>query len=232
MKISLINASPKSGASNTGLLLAALARHIAAGHVLHRHDLGRKTFSAETLREIAVDDVIVLGFPLYVDALPSNLLAMLIALEDRLKAEGDSNSGKMVYAIINNGFYEGQQTCIAFEIVQNWCERAGVKFGGGIGQGGGEVIGMMAKRKIPWRVWPFGRTEGALIALARHMEERAPFGTRYLTPAFPRVLFSFLANQFFWHPLARKNGLPLKALRAKAKGPRANDVPADDESVH
>jgi multimeric flavodoxin WrbA len=214
MKISLINASPKTGVSNTGLLLEVLARHIAAGHAIHRRDLGRKDFPMEILREIAADDVIVPGFPLYVDALPSNLIALLIALEDCLKTE--SRRDRTVYAIINNGFYEGQQTCIAFEIAQNWCERAGVKFGGGIGQGGGEIIGILQKKKIPWRVWPFGRTRRALIALARNMEEGLPFGIRYLTPAFPQFLFGFLATHFFWHPLARKNGLRVEALLERA----------------
>ncbi|MDR2128339.1 MAG: NAD(P)H-dependent oxidoreductase [Burkholderiaceae bacterium] len=214
MKISLINASPKMGDSNTGFLLDALARHIAAGHALHRHNLGRgKGFPAEILREIAADDAIVLGFPLYVDALPSSLTALLIALEDCLKTE--SRHDRTVYAIINNGFYEGRQTCIAFEIVQNWCERAGVKFGGGIGQGADETIGILQKKKVPWRVWPFGRTERALIALARTMEEGAPFGIRYLTPAFPKFLFCFLATHFFWHPLAKKNGLHIKTLPKK-----------------
>ncbi|MDR0735317.1 MAG: NAD(P)H-dependent oxidoreductase [Zoogloeaceae bacterium] len=212
MKISLINASPKMSASNTGILLDALVRHIAAGHEIHRRRLGRKTFATEVLREIATDDVIIMGFPLYVDALPSNLLSMLIALEDCLKAE---DCGEMtVYAIINNGFYEGRQTCIAFEIVQNWCARAGVRFGGGIGQGGGEIIGVMKKFHGAYGL--FRQTERALIALAHSIPEGMPVGIRYLNPAFPRFLFGFLARHFFWRPLARKNGLRMKALLGKA----------------
>jgi multimeric flavodoxin WrbA len=203
MKIALINASPKANKSNTGLLLNELARHIRVGNIIHRHRLRRKNFSTKTLYEIARNDAIVLGFPLYIDALPSRLIAMLITLENHLKAAYRSDI--FVYAVINNGFYEGQQTQLAFRIVQNWCERANVRFGGGIGQGGGDVFGVM--KNTPLKGWFFRKTSRALASLVRNIEERTFAGMTYLTPAFPRSLFGFFARHFYWHPLARKNNL-------------------------
>jgi multimeric flavodoxin WrbA len=212
MKVALINASPKADKSNTGILLNALARHIPAANGIYRYQLGRKKIARETLREIATNDVIVLGFPLYIDALPSGLIAMLKRLERRLKAAYRSDI--FVYAVINNGFYEGQQTQLAFEIVRNWCERANVRFGGGIGQGGGELIGVLEKRSLHGVF--FNKTNRALAALAQNMEERTYAGIRYLTPAFPRFLFSFLAKHLFWYPLARKNSLRQQDLLKRA----------------
>jgi multimeric flavodoxin WrbA len=212
MKIALINASPKANQSNTGILLNMLARHLSTANGIHRYRLGRRSFSAEKLREIATNDAIILGFPLYVDALPARLVAMLVSLEKCLRTTYRSDI--FIYAVINNGFYEGQQAELAFRIVQNWCERANVRFGGGIGQGGGEVFGVVSQ--TPLRAVFFGKTNRALAALARNVQERTSAGIRYLTPAFPRFLFGFFAKYFFWHPRARKNNVREQALLKRA----------------
>ncbi|MDR1349919.1 MAG: NAD(P)H-dependent oxidoreductase [Zoogloeaceae bacterium] len=216
MNIALINASPKAGKSNTGILLDALGEHLSQ-HLpetcaIHHYHLGRKTFSPETVREIADNNVIVLGFPLYFDALPADLMAMLLTLEAYLQAANRNDI--CVYALINNGFYEGGQNCLAFEIVQNWCDHAKVQFGGGIGQGAGEVIGVM--NRFPWSLGFFRKTNRALAVLARDIAARKPAGINYLTPAFPRFLFAFIAKHFFWHPLARKNGVRKPDLLKRA----------------
>jgi multimeric flavodoxin WrbA len=206
MNIALINASPKTGKSNTGILLDALAQHLPATCALHRYHLGRKTLAPETLHAIASNDVIVLGFPLYVDALPADLMALLLTLETHLPAAHDT----VIYALMNNGFYEGEQSYLAFEIVQNWCDRANVQFGGGIGQGAGEVIGVM--KRFPKSLGFFRKTNRALATLAQNIAARQPAGITYLAPAFPRFLFAFIAKHFFWYPLARKNGVGKEEL--------------------
>jgi multimeric flavodoxin WrbA len=123
MQIAIINGSQKTGESNTGFLVKALRDLVNTRHKIVHHGAGSKQFSPEIYREISASDVIVLAFPLYIDSIPSKMLAMLIELEAYIKKADARNS--VVYTIINNGFYEGRQTAISFEIVQNWCLRGG-----------------------------------------------------------------------------------------------------------
>jgi hypothetical protein len=122
----------------------------------------------------------VMVFPLYVDSIPSNVLGILLELEEF--AKGKNVKDLVLYAIINNGFYEGSQTHIASEIVQNWCEHTGIRFGGGIGQGAGEMIG--ATKNRPTSKGPFSNLGRALGLLAEKIEAKETFGIKYLSPIF------------------------------------------------
>jgi multimeric flavodoxin WrbA len=211
MKISIINGSQKTGESNTGIIVQELNKYNKKEHDIVNYLLGIKQLSPETYREISLSDVIVLAFPLYTDSLPSNVLKTLIELEGYLIKEQTKNS--VIYAIINNGFYEGKQTSIAFEIIQNWCGHTGVLFGGGIGQGAGEMIG--STKNMPLDKGPFNNLARSLKTLAEKIELQEPFETVYLSPYFPRFLWRFMAVHSFWHPLARKNGLRIKDIIRK-----------------
>jgi multimeric flavodoxin WrbA len=135
MKINMINGSQKSGISNTGIILDELSFFIKEKHEVKIYNSYLKHFSNEILKEIISGDAIVLGFPLFAGSVPSHTLKMLIDLERAIKL-GQAKELTM-YAIVNNGFYEGKQNHIALEIIKNWCERSGVRFCGGIGQGAG-----------------------------------------------------------------------------------------------
>jgi multimeric flavodoxin WrbA len=211
MKISIINGSQKSKESNTGLILDKLGKFINKCHEVKNYKLKVKGFSEEILKEIYSGDVIVLAFPLYVDSVPTNVLNMLIKLEICIRKEAFENV--IIYTIVNNGFYEGKQTHIAFEIMENWCERTGIKFGGGIGQGAGETIGFI--KNIPFSGFLFGSLERSLKLLVKKMESKEPFDVTYLSPCIPGFLWRTMSTHFFWHPLARKNKLEKKDLIEK-----------------
>jgi multimeric flavodoxin WrbA len=153
-------------------------------HTITSHASKAKQFSPEIYKAIAASDIIILAFPLYADSIPSNMLKIVIELEEHIKKENAQNS--MVYTVINNGFYEGRQTHIAFEIIQNWCERAGVQFGGGIGQGAGEMI--TATKNTPINKGPLNNLGRELALLVKTLELKEPFGVKYLSPCFPRFL--------------------------------------------
>jgi multimeric flavodoxin WrbA len=201
MRIVTINGSQKPGESNTGIILNKLTGLIKKEHELIEYALGSKTFSPGIYKEISTAGVIVLAFPLYIDSVPSNVLAMLIELEEYIKKGAVKDMA--LYAIINNGFYEGRQTRIAFEIIQHWCVHAGLSFGGGIGQGAGEMI--KAVRNMPMDKGPFSNLGRELALLAGAIASKEPFGIKYLSPRFPRFLWRFMATHTFWHPLARQN---------------------------
>ncbi|MDR2638278.1 MAG: hypothetical protein LBC09_00395 [Helicobacteraceae bacterium] len=211
MKIAAINASPKTGASNSGIILDKLNGYIGKRCEIVNYSLSSKGFSEAVYSDIVASDAVVLAFPLYVDALPSNLLKMLIELEGYISRNNANDI--VVYAIINNGFYEGEQTRIAFEIIQNWCDRARLKFGGGIGQGAGETIGVMKNSSISKTL--FGALERELNRLAEKIESTAAYEIKYLTPFLPRFLWSLAAKYAFWRPLAAKNKLSMKDIEKR-----------------
>ena len=95
---------------------------------------------------------------------------MLIELENYLNKKFQKEM--VIYTIINNGFYEEKQTNIAFEIMENWCRRSGVVFGGGIGQGAGEMIG--ATKNIPLCKGPFRNLGRELKSLVKKIEIKNP----------------------------------------------------------
>ena len=45
-----------------------------------------------------------------------------------------------VYAIANNGFIEGKQNEPLMQLMENFCRRAGLTWGGGVGIGGGVML--------------------------------------------------------------------------------------------
>ncbi|MDR2085865.1 MAG: hypothetical protein LBP72_01700 [Dysgonamonadaceae bacterium] len=211
MKISIINGSQKPSGSNTGIILSTLNNLLGKDNDIDNYTLGVKQFSAEIYNKIVLSDVIVFAFPLYTDSIPSNMLKMLIESESFFGREKAKET--VVYAIINNGYYEGKQTHIAFEIIQNWCDRSGVHFGGGLGQGAGEMIG--ATQKTPLNKGPFNNLWRALKLLAEKIEAKEPFGIKYLSPYFPRFLWKIMAHNTFRHPLASKNKLTKKDIVSK-----------------
>jgi hypothetical protein len=195
----------------TLIILNELNSLVRKDHEIINYVLESKTFPPKIYEEIAAGDVIVLASPLYIDSIPSNVHKVLIELENYIKKENAENI--IVYAIMNNGFYEGKQTRIAFEIIQNWCEHTGLKFGGGIGQGAGEMIG--ATKNTPISKGPFNNLGRELKLLVEKMELKETFETKYLSPYFPRFLWRFMAKHTFWHPMAHKNKLKKKDIVKK-----------------
>lgn len=135
-------------------------------------------------------------------SVPSHTLKILIELENTIKRKQVNHL--VLYAIINCGFFDGKHCDVAFRIMESWCEHSGVKFGGGIGQGAGEMLGRT--KNIPFNRGPFRNLEKALQKLIKRMESVEAFEVTYLSPYFPQFLFRFLAT-LHWNGLARKNGL-------------------------
>jgi len=210
MKIVMINGSQKRGESNSGLILERLNDLINGKHDVKTYNSGLNQFTNEVFEEIISGDVIVLAFPLFIFSIPSNTLKMLIELENKIKQKQDKKL--IIYALINCGFYEGKQNSTAFEIIKNWCERSGVIFGGGIGQGAGEMLGQL--KKIPLNKSPFANLWQALVTMINKMELKEPFGITYLNPYFPRFLWRIMATRY-WNVLASKNGLKKEDIKRK-----------------
>jgi len=114
---------------------------------------------------------------------------------------------------VNNGFYEGKQNHIALEIIKNWCEHTGVKFGGGIGQGAGGMMGETINSGS-MKKGPFNNLYRSLELLVKKIESKEPFEIKYLSPYFPRIGYNIMAARD-WHKMAYKNGLSKKDIIKK-----------------
>ena len=196
MKTLLINASPKKGDSASRRLLEIVRQ--ALGESAEQIGLHSEHLSDDHACRFAGTDQWVFFFPLYVDALPSHLLSCLVDLKAAAPALGPAT----VYGVVNCGFFEGEQTRFALEVLANWSAAAGLAYGGGLGIGGGGAV-----RSLPVK------TSGPLGPVVRQLKElagrlREPDGraeTAYANLAFPRALYK-AAGEADWRHQIRQNG--------------------------
>ncbi|MBL4930437.1 hypothetical protein [Clostridium paridis] len=211
MRIAMINGSPKLGRSNSAFFLEKFEKIISEGNEISYYNINKKPLTNDQYRELCHMDVLILAFPLYIDAIPSHLFKMLISLEEYMKKEREKEI--YVYAIINNGFYEGKQNRIAFEILKNWCLRSGLKFGQGIGQGAGEMMNFI--EEVPLGHGPLKNLGKAMESLAMSINSKSVGETILFSPNFPRAGWKFVGTHFFWNVAAKRNGLKKKDVLRK-----------------
>ena len=199
MKIALINGSPKGKNSASAGLLADLKPHMGNQAVFTDIELCKNSVSEELLTELARTDVWVLACPLYVDGIPSHLLSCLM----QIQKSGRASDKTAVYGIVNCGFYEGIQAETALNILENWCAKASLFWGGGIGAGGGGALSQLPDVKNGHG--PKAPVFKALQALANTLLEKKAQENQYVSIAFPRFLYK-LAAQMGWRQTLKKNG--------------------------
>lgn len=136
MHLLLLNASPKKkgGASR---FFSRLFRLFLPGVRKKAVSLSSRQDFQQVLELFPDMDVVCLFVPLYVDGLPSHVVEFLIQAEEYCK---NHSCRFRLYALSNNGFVEGKQNRPALHMLQAWCEKAGITWGGGIGVGGGMML--------------------------------------------------------------------------------------------
>lgn len=136
MNLLILNASPKKkgGASR---FFSRLFRLFLPGTRKKVVSLSSRQDFQKVLGLFPDMDAVCLFVPLYVDGLPSHVVEFLNQAESYCK----SHSCRFrLYALSNNGFVEGKQNRPALHMLQAWCERAGISWGGGSGVGGGVML--------------------------------------------------------------------------------------------
>ena len=209
MNISIVNASPKSGENSTEQFASGLAEilhphEISHLRINHSHQKHGETYSFDDC------DALVLCFPLYIDAVPSHFIPVLQEWEVLFK----TMSGKKpkVYAIVNCGFFEEEHNHIVFEIVKNWCHRAELEWGMGLGIGAGGVFAARPtdiSQKRPKK--NIGRKMRMLADAILCLDSG---DTMYISPNFPKFLYILMGN-YGWVHLAKKNGIKKNDIRMK-----------------
>ncbi len=209
MNIALINGSPKIKNSASGILLTGLKQQIA--NTASAIDIGfhTMTVSEQNLEALRCAAVWVFAAPLYVDGIPSHLLSCLMQLEKITWQQPIR-----VYGIINCGFYEGIQAELALQILQNWCEKSGFIWSGGIGVGGGGALSQLPD--VPNGHGPKALVDKTIQIMADNLLQNKPQENSYVSISFPRFLYQ-MAAQTGWRRLIRANGGKAKDLGKKPK---------------
>ena len=135
MKTVFINGSPKKKFSASSYFLA-MERLFVSGQKVNE-TLRTPADHARILEQLRDADAAVFVLPLYVDGVPSHVLRFLEELESFCK---ENRCQFHVYCIANNGFIEGRQNEPLMQVFENFCARAGLAWGGGVGVGGGVML--------------------------------------------------------------------------------------------
>lgn len=138
MKTVMINASPKKKMSVSSYFLF-LQRLFVGGKVI-KEKLRNKGDHKRLLETVSEADSIVFCLPLYVDGVPSHVLMFLKELEQYCR---ENSLDLNVYVISNGGFIEGNQNRVLMQVFENFCNRSGINWCGGIGIGGGVMLNVM-----------------------------------------------------------------------------------------
>jgi multimeric flavodoxin WrbA len=210
MKIALINGSPKAKNSTSGYILQTLKPLLPNEHEIIECYFRIPHISNHDLEQIAECDILVFAFPLYVDGLPSHLINCLYQMEAFFNTMPTKKM--VVYSLVNCGFYEGHQNAIAMEIMKNWCEKAKLNWGQGIGIGGGGMLPALAG--VPDGQGPKKNLSRALKSIACSISAGATADDLYISPNFPRFVYK-LGAEMGWRQQGKANGLKTKDLFMK-----------------
>ena len=135
MKTVFINCSPKKRFCASAYFLGMQRLFVKGKKVTEK--LRNKNDYERILNELSDADAVVFCLPLYVDSVPSHVLPFLKEMEGFCK---DNHIRLNLYSISNNGFIEGCQSEPLLRVFQNFCDRSGLNWYGGIGIGGGVML--------------------------------------------------------------------------------------------
>ena len=206
MRVALINGSPKRKNSASEVILGYLTDLLKQEHELVNIHLNSPTPGTEELGLILGCDAAVWAFPLYVDGIPSHLIPSLLQLQELNAKEGTAPT---IYALVNCGFYEGEQAKVALQIMKNWASRARLKWGQGYGLGAG---GMFTSLKgVPLGAGPLKNLGKELNILVTNICAGDSGPNSFVDPNFPRLAYKLSAENS-WRKQIRANGLRIKDL--------------------
>lgn len=221
MKISLINGSPKTGTSCSGVLLNQLQQDVldkgkpkVSPESFTIYRINQNPLSDMDVAEIAKSDIIVVAFPLYVDGIPSHMLAALYQLEKAF-SKTSAPQKTVFYGIINNGFSESHQNQHAANMLKLFCQRAGLSFGQVFAVGAGEMLRSMVEMNVPFGKASLSYVKEDWDSFIDHIVEQKSAPSVFCSPKMPGWMFCIIGNHTFWNPSAKKNGITKKEMRRR-----------------
>ncbi len=209
MKLTVINGSPRGHKSNTTRLITPLMRGFESmpGGESQMIYLNHK-LSEEVLVELwQSSDVILMAFPLYVDAMPGQVKGFIESLQ---VFKGSSQSPVLAY-FVHSGFPEAIHSRFVERYLAKLTKRLGCPYAGTIVKGGSEGMQLMPDKsiqpllsKMEMLGVSLGKTnllDGQLLTEIAGMER---------IPGFMGVIFPILAKlglfDGYWNSQLKANG--------------------------
>jgi NAD(P)H-dependent FMN reductase len=207
----LLNGSPRGERSNSMKMLARVAEGWQHGggqkpEVLH---LAHRTGFDRAVKAFAEADTLVLGMPLYTDAMPALVKTYIEALQPRTAAAEEANPA--LGFLVQSGFPEASHSRPLERYLQKLAGRLGSRYVGTIVRGGGESLQMTPDRANQ-KLWARLRTLGEQLYREGSFgaeELRAVAGVERmsaLTLALTRLAVHLPITQFYWNRMLKKNG--------------------------
>lgn len=187
----LLNCSLRGESSNSKTFLNKLSEFIKKDFKSY-NIVNYTNKEDELISMLKKADTIVLGMPLYVDGVPSNVVRIMEKLYSI-----DKGGKKKIYVVSNMGFFESKQIVNLLSIVKTWCNSIGYTYGGGLAIGAGEMVGIMIS-KIPTGKGPVKDIGNSMIKLGQAITEGIAIDDIYANSNIvPRGAFNGIANSRF-----------------------------------
>jgi hypothetical protein len=209
----LLNGSPRGERSNSMKMLKRVAEGwVRSGgaqpEVLH---LVRRAQFQLAVEAFAGADVVLLGMPLYTDAMPALVKAYIEALTPRVEAARSGGANPTLAFLVQSGFPEAAHSRPLERYLKKLALRMGSHYAGTIVRGGGESLQAMpdqANRKLWARLGTLGeqlarngRFGAAELKAVAGTERLSRFGVMIASVACRLPVF-----QFYWNGTLKKNG--------------------------
>jgi hypothetical protein len=213
MRLSFVNASPKPNKSTSGLFLQYLKTKLSSNAKIEEFHISSQGLSTEEIEKILDVDAVIFALPIYMGSLPSHLLYSLFQIQNY--ARGKANKKTVIYTIVNGGFYEGEHSKIAIDMMKHWCKKTGLTWGQALGSGAGDMYGSIPK--LPIGKGPSINVEKALDEIAKTINGLNCGKNIIVSPNIPRFAWKMGALILVWNKRAKANGLSKKDLYYKER---------------
>ncbi|HOU15816.1 MAG TPA: NAD(P)H-dependent oxidoreductase [Anaerolineae bacterium] len=220
-QLTIFNGSPRGAKGNTPVMLEQVARGFTAagGQVTETYHLARQNDLDRYRDAFAAAEAVLVGFPLYTDAMPGIVKTFIEALEP---LRGRSNNPALGF-VMQSGFPESAHLRHVERYLAKLAARLGSPYLGALIKGGGEGIRLMSdrmNRKLFEQLTALGqglRETGqfdpdAVQKLAK--PERYP---AYLMPVF-KLLVKMPLLSMYWDNQLKENGVYEQRFAQPFKG--------------
>jgi NADPH-dependent FMN reductase len=175
----LIVGSPKTAEPSTSsalgsfLLDCVAKRGWSTESLTLRASLHRPEGESELLSAVERAGLVLLAFPLYVDALPHLMTKALTVIAAHRRTTGETAPQRLI-AIVNSGFPETHQNSVALAICREFANQSGFQWAGGLAFGAGGMIGGQALTQPQRQGAPVKNVIAALEMTANSLAEELP----------------------------------------------------------
>jgi multimeric flavodoxin WrbA len=208
-RLTIFNGSPRGRKGNTPILLEQFRRGFDEGggnsELFH---LNRIQATPQHVDAFAAAESVLLGFPLYTDAMPGLVKAFMEALAPLCGRPHNPPIGFLV----QSGFPESAHSRYIEQYLPQLAQRLGSPYLGAIVKGGCEGVHVMPEqmnRKLFTQLHEIGRTFGRQGSFApvllRELAGRERYPA-YLAPLFKVLSWTPLLN-FYWNRQLKQNGV-------------------------